>query len=113
MEPEARYTLIGAVVLALAAAAIAGFLWLSSSGRGSDYRFYTVFFEHQSLDGLQVGGSVNMRGINVGRVEDYEIGDDTINRVRVTLRVARETPVRENTVSTSGWARITDSTWPW
>ena len=97
MEPEARYTLIGAVVLALVAAAIGGFLWLNSSGRGSDFRFYTVYFEHQSLDGLQVGSAVNMRGIMVGRVERYSIEPDNINRVRVLLRVERQTPVRQNT----------------
>ena len=36
-------------------------------------------------------------GITVGRVENYEIEPDNINRVKVLLRVARETPVRENT----------------
>ena len=97
MEPDTRYTVIGAVVLALTAAAIIGFLWLSSSGRDSDFRFYVVYFEQQSLDGLQVGAPVNMRGIAVGRVESYEIEPDNINRVKVLLRVARETPVRQNT----------------
>lgn len=97
MEPDTRYTVIGAVVLALAAAVVLGFLWLSSSGRDSDFRFYTVYFEHQSLDGLQVGAAVNMRGIAVGRVESYEIESDNINRVKVLLRVTRETPVRDNT----------------
>ena len=97
MEPDTRYTVIGAVVLALTAAAIIGFLWLSSSGRDSDFRFYVVYFEQQSLDGLQVGAPVNMRGIAVGRVESYEIEPDNINRVKVLLRVTRETPVRQNT----------------
>ena len=97
MEPDTRYTVIGAVVLALLAAAIGGFLWLSSSGRSADFRFYTVYFEQQSLEGLQVGANVNMRGVTVGRVEDYSIQPDNINRVKVLLRVARETPVRENT----------------
>lgn len=112
MEPETRYSVIGAIVLALSAAAIVGYLWLSSAGRDSDFRFYTVYFERQSLDGLQVGGNVNMRGITVGRVESYEIARDNINRVRVLLRVARETPVRENTAATvsrnlvTGIARI-------
>ena len=97
MEPDTRYTVIGAVVLGLVAAAVFAFLWLSSAGRDSDFRFYTVYFEHQSLDGLQVGAAVNMRGIAVGRVESYEIVPENINRVKVLLRVARETPVRENT----------------
>ena len=97
MEPEARYTTIGAVLLGLVAAAIAAFVWLSSSGRASDFRFYTIYFERQSLEGLQVGGDVNMRGVKVGRVEDYTIARSNINRVAVRIRVARETPVSENT----------------
>jgi phospholipid/cholesterol/gamma-HCH transport system substrate-binding protein len=99
MEPEARYTLIGAVLLALIVAAIAVFVWLTSSGRASDYRYYTVYFERQSLEGLQIGGDVNMRGVKVGRVEDYTIARANINRVAVKVRVARETPVSENTTA--------------
>jgi len=112
MEPDTRYTVIGAVVLALVAAAVVGFLWLSSAGRDADFRFYTVYFEHQSLEGLQVGSAVNMRGITIGRVESYQIEPDNINRVQVLLRVARETPVRENTKASvsrnfvTGLARI-------
>jgi phospholipid/cholesterol/gamma-HCH transport system substrate-binding protein len=97
MEPETRYTVIGAVVLALTGAAIFGFLWLSSTGRDSDFRFYSIYFERQSLEGLQVGANVNMRGVTVGRVEQYSIQPDNINRVKVLIRVARETPVRVNT----------------
>ena len=97
MEPDARYTVIGAVVLALAAAAVLAFLWLGRSGSASDYNYYTVYFQHQSLEGLQVGGNVNMRGITVGRVEQFELSRDDINRVKVRLRVSRNAPVRENT----------------
>jgi phospholipid/cholesterol/gamma-HCH transport system substrate-binding protein len=56
-----------------------------------------VYFERQSLEGLQVGANVNMRGVTVGRVESYSIQPDNINRVKVLVRVARETPVRDNT----------------
>jgi phospholipid/cholesterol/gamma-HCH transport system substrate-binding protein len=99
MEPEARYTLIGSVLLALAAAVVGAFVWLSSSGRAADFQFYTVYFERQSLEGLQTGGDVNMRGVKVGRVEDYAISRDNINRVAVRLRVGRDTPVSENTTA--------------
>lgn len=112
MEPDTRYSIIGAVVLLLSAAAVAAYLWLDTSGRAAGFHFYTVYFERQSLEGLQVGGSVNMRGIAVGRVEGYEIQADNINRVQVTLRVARDTPVSDNTYATvtrnllTGIARI-------
>jgi len=97
MEPEARYTLIGSVLLALLVGAIAAFVWLSSSGSKSDFQFYTVYFERQSLEGLQIGADVNMRGVKVGRVEDYTIERENINRVAMTLRVTRTMPVSENT----------------
>ena len=97
MEPDTRYTVIGAVVLALVAAAVFGYLWLSSSGRESDFRYYTIYFERQSLEGLQVGANVNMRGVTVGRVEQYSIQPNDMNRVKVLIRVARDTPVRDNT----------------
>jgi phospholipid/cholesterol/gamma-HCH transport system substrate-binding protein len=99
MEPEARYTTIGAVLIALIVAAAGVYVWLTSSGRAADFRYYTIYFERQSLDGLQIGADVTMRGLKVGRVEDYTISRDNINRVSVNIRVARETPVSENTTA--------------
>jgi phospholipid/cholesterol/gamma-HCH transport system substrate-binding protein len=99
MEPETRYTAIGTAVLALALAAALAFVWLSDTGRAADFRFYTIYFERQSLEGLQIGGDVNMRGVKVGRVESTSISRDNINRVRVRIRVARETPVSVNTTA--------------
>jgi phospholipid/cholesterol/gamma-HCH transport system substrate-binding protein len=99
MEAEARYTYVGAAVLLLIAALVAGVVWLKDvGGRGSYYR-YAIYFEHQALDGLQIGADVNVRGIKVGRVEDYALSDDKVNRVRVEIRVDRRVPVRTNTVA--------------
>ncbi|MCO5106300.1 MAG: MlaD family protein [Burkholderiaceae bacterium] len=97
MEPEARYTLVGAIVLALIAAASAAYVWLAQGGGAAGYRFYLIRFESQSLDGLQLGSDVNMRGVKVGRVQQYSISRDNINRVEVVVRVDRETPVSRNT----------------
>lgn len=98
MEPETRYTFVGAVVLLVVAAAVAAVLWLAGGG-ARDGRFYAIVFETQSLEGLQVGGDVNMRGIKVGRVERLTIERDNINRVRVRIRVDGQTPVSDNTVA--------------
>ena len=99
MEPETRYTLVGASVLALAACAVAMLLWLSGGGASKDSRFYAIVFEQQSLEGLQVGSDVNMRGVKVGRVEGFTIDRENINRVKVRIRVDAPTPVSENTVA--------------
>ncbi|MCD6734190.1 MAG: MlaD family protein [Burkholderiaceae bacterium] len=97
MEPEARYTLVGAVVLALVAAVSIAYVWLAREGGAAGYRFYAIHFEKQSLDGLQLGSDVNMRGVKVGRVQEYSISRDNINRVEVVVRVDRQTPVSRNT----------------
>lgn len=99
MEPEARYTAIGAVLLVLLLSLVAGAVWLMRAGGRADSRAYTVYFEHQSVEGLQVGSAVEMRGIPVGRVKRLVISGDNINRVQVTLRVDAKTPVSVNTVA--------------
>jgi phospholipid/cholesterol/gamma-HCH transport system substrate-binding protein len=99
MEPDSRYTIIGLIVLGLMAAVLASFVWLTGSTGGSEFRYYTIYFERQSLDGLQVGGDVNMRGIKVGRVESYQILRENINRVNVLIRVDAKTPVSTNSVA--------------
>lgn len=99
MEPEARYTMIGALVLALAAALAVALLWVSGVGSAANFHRYLIVFEKQSLEGLQVGSDVNMRGVKVGRVETFGISRDNINRVSVEVRVDLETPVSTNTLA--------------
>jgi len=107
MEPESRYTLVGAIVLALAAIMVFGYVWLAGIGSADDFRYYMVHFERQSLEGLQIGSDVNMRGVKVGRVEQYSISRENINRVDVVVRVDRETPVSVNTRAVVGRNLVT------
>ena len=97
MEADARYTLVGATVLALAAALVAGLLWLKDIGGRGEFTRYSIYFEHQALDGLDVGGEVNLRGIKVGRVESYALSGARPNRVRVDVRVDSRVPVLTTT----------------
>ena len=99
MEPEARYTAVGATLLALVVVVVLAMTWLARTGARADFRYYTIYFERQSLEGLQIGGDVNMRGVKVGRVESYSISRQNINRVQVTVRIDRSSPVSTNTVA--------------
>jgi ABC-type transporter Mla subunit MlaD len=99
MEAEAKYTYVGIALIALVAALIAATVWLNRSGARGDFKYYTIYFERQPLDGLQIGADVDMRGIKIGRVEDYDLLAEKINRVRVTIRTDRRAPVRTNTVA--------------
>jgi phospholipid/cholesterol/gamma-HCH transport system substrate-binding protein len=86
-------------VLVLVAALVAAVLWLQGFGGQGQFNRYAINFERQALDGLQVGGDVNLRGIKVGRVEDYALSDDKLNRVRVEVRIDRRAPVYTNTAA--------------
>jgi ABC-type transporter Mla subunit MlaD len=99
MESEARYTLVGATLIALVVAVIGGIFWLKAAGAREDVKQYTIYFQRQSLDGLQVGADVTMLGVSVGKVADYAIDARTLNQVRVTVRVAERTPVSQATTA--------------
>ncbi|MBC8119788.1 MAG: MCE family protein [Burkholderiaceae bacterium] len=99
MEAEAKYTYVGIALIALIAALVTGVVWLNRTGSRGDFNHYTIYFERQQLDGLQMGADVDMRGIKIGRVEDYDLLAEKINRVRVTIRTDRRAPVRTNTVA--------------
>jgi ABC-type transporter Mla subunit MlaD len=97
MEADARYTVVGATLIALVVAAVGALVWLKSSGSRQDVDRYTIYFQRQSLDGLQVGADVTMLGVSIGRVEAYSVDRRTMNRVRVTIRVTSLTPVTPQT----------------
>jgi len=99
MEAESKYTYVGLALVILVAALVTGVIWLNRTGTRSDFNYYTIYFERQPLDGLQLGADVDMRGIKIGRVEDYQLQAENINRVRVTVRTDRRAPVRTNTVA--------------
>ncbi len=99
MEPDVRYTFIGATLVALAGIAVLAILWFTQAGsHGADAK-YEIVFVRQSLEGLQIGGDVTMRGIKVGQVVDYSLSPREINRVSVLIRIKRDAPVTENTVA--------------
>ncbi len=99
MEAEAKYTYVGVAVLALIAALVVSVVWLKRTGAERDFARFTIYFQEQALDGLAVGSDVDMRGIKVGRVLDYGLSPDRVNRVRVDVRIDRQAPVLENTVA--------------
>ncbi|MCP5278721.1 MAG: MCE family protein [Thiobacillus sp.] len=95
MEPEARYAWVGVAVLALVALVAGGMYWLTGGTENKLVKRYVVYFEKQSLEGLQIGSDVRMQGIKVGKVEDYAISPGQARRVRAVLQVDARTPVLE------------------
>lgn len=100
MEPQARYALVGTVIVILSAALVVFVLWLNRTGLQRDTDPYLIFFRQQSLDGLQVNSDVRMRGIKVGFVVNFNIVREDVTTVRVEIRVDAGTPVRTTTEAT-------------
>ncbi len=97
MEPEAKYTLVGTVVLVLLALVVAAAVWLKGSGGERDDVPYKIYFARQSLEGLQIRGDVKMKGIKVGSVSSFRISLRHPGSVEVVIRVNDSTPVLQTT----------------
>jgi len=97
MEPEAKYTLVGTVVLILLALMTAAVVWLKSTSGQRDDVTYKIYFARHSLEGLQIRSDVKMRGIKVGSVTGFRISASHPGTVEVVIQVDDSAPVRQST----------------
>lgn len=97
MEPEAKYTIVGAAVIILVALIAAAVVWLRSSGEGADAHRYKIYFERQSLEGLELRSYVTMRGMRVGSVTGLRFSPVRPGAVEVFITVEPTTPIRQST----------------
>jgi phospholipid/cholesterol/gamma-HCH transport system substrate-binding protein len=97
MESEAKYILVGAVVLLLSGMTAFAAFWMGVGNREGIPAIYKIFFKDQSLAGLQVGSLVTMRGIRVGSVQSFRILPSEAAGVEVIIGIERTSPVRTTT----------------
>jgi len=99
METKVNFAVVGAFVLVLGTALIAGVLWLSSgkSFRAS-YDTYLVYMS-ESVSGLSPDAPVRYRGVQVGRVHRIALAPGDVEQVQLTLDVERGTPIKQDTVA--------------
>jgi len=100
MEPEAKYTLVGATVLVLLALIIVAAVWLQGAGGERGDTPFKIYFARQSLEGLQIRSDVKMQGIKVGAVTGFRISARRPGSVEVVIRVDGSTPIRQSTHAT-------------
>lgn len=100
MEPEAKYTLVGATVLVLLALITVAAVWLQGAGGERGDVPFKIYFARQSLEGLQIRSDVKMQGIKVGAVTGFRISTRRPGSVEVVIRVDGSTPIRESTHAT-------------
>lgn len=94
-----NYAWVGAFVLVLGAALIAGVLWLASGGAFKQkYDFYRAI-EDESVAGLNLNAPVKYNGVDVGKVRKIHLDPDNPERVILLFAIAHGTPVKEDTVA--------------
>lgn len=74
-------------------------VWLQGRDEGIATQRFTLYFSHQSLDGLQIDSAVKMLGVKIGRVVDYAILPGHSRRVRVVIQVDQRAPVLEGVLA--------------
>ncbi|MEO6896027.1 MAG: MlaD family protein [Caldimonas sp.] len=97
MEPEAKYTLVGASALVLVGLLAAVIVWLLASGQRQEVQGYTIYFAKQSLEGLEVRSDVRMKGIRVGAVTGFAFSTKRPGTVEVSIGISPKAPVRTST----------------
>ena len=101
MEPEAKYTRVGAAALILVALLAAALMWLKSSGEGANAHRFKIYFEKHSLEGLEPRSYVTMQGMKVGSVTGFRFSSSRKGAVEVFLSLDPGTPVRQSTTATT------------
>lgn len=98
MEPKVNYLVVGSFVAILGVAMLAAILWLGKSDYRGVYERYEAYMR-ESVAGLSVDSTVKYRGVDVGRVKEIALNPDNPEEVRLTLDIARGTPIKTDTIA--------------
>ncbi|MFN4090269.1 MAG: MlaD family protein [Alphaproteobacteria bacterium] len=96
METRANYIAVGAFVLVLFFGLVGFTLWIAEFRTQTAYNSYDIYFTG-SVSGLREGGPVSYRGVTVGEVEDIRIDPANVERIRVTVLIRDDTPIKTDT----------------
>jgi phospholipid/cholesterol/gamma-HCH transport system substrate-binding protein len=99
MESKVNFAVVGAFVLLLGVALIAGVLWLSSEkSLRPTYDTYLAYMS-ESVSGLSPDAPVRYHGVQIGRVRKIALAPGDAEKVQLTLDVDRGTPIKQDTVA--------------
>lgn len=99
METRINYAVVGAFVVALTLAMIVVIVWLSSGLTHVRYERYVSYME-ESVAGLTPDSPVRYNGVPVGSVREIDLDPSDPKRVRVSMDIARGTPILTSTTAT-------------
>lgn len=98
METRAAYVAVGTFVLALSIGVLIAVLWLAHAQFNEAKTRYDIYFAYVGT-GLGQGSPVRISGVTVGRVIRVGLDADNPGRVRVTVEVNADAPIRSDSVA--------------
>jgi len=94
-----NYALVGAFVLVLGAALVAGVLWLAAGGAWQKtYDMYQAVME-ESVAGLNLNAPVKYNGVDIGKVQAITLDGTNPKKVNLLFAIEQGTPVKEDTLA--------------
>ncbi|TSA20423.1 MAG: MCE family protein [Betaproteobacteria bacterium] len=99
MESRVNFAIVGAFVLVLGALLIGGVLWLASDKAYRQASTTYQVYMNESVSGLSLDAPVRYRGVQVGGVRRIALAPNQAEQVLLTLEIARDTPVKEDTLA--------------
>ncbi|MDY7562463.1 MlaD family protein [Pseudomonas sp. 10B1] len=106
METRAHHVLIGLFTVIVVAAALLFGLWLAKSSVDTAFKDYEIIF-NEAVSGLSRGSAVQYSGIKVGDVVQLRLDPEDPRRVLAQIRIAGETPIKEDTMAKLALTGIT------
>ena len=91
--------MVGAFVLVLGAAFVAGVLWIASGGAFQKKVDLYLAVENESVAGLTLNAPVKYNGVDVGKVQDMRLAPGNPGEVRLVFAIDRGTPIKDDTVA--------------
>ena len=96
MDDKVNYTLVGAFVLALGAALVAGVLWLAAgTGKREAMDPYAAIIT-ESVAGLNLNAPVKYLGVDVGKVSLIRLDPQNSRQVLLQFRIEPGTPIKSD-----------------
>ncbi len=108
METRAAYVVVGAFVLALVAGLLVAVLWVAHGQLSQAQTRYDIYFA-SVVTGLVEGSPVQISGVQVGRVVAVALDPRNPQRVRVTVEVGANAPIRSDSVASIEMQALTGS----
>ena len=99
MEDKVNYGLVGAFVVVLGAALIAGVLWLAAGLNTQKKVTPYQSIVQESVAGLSLDAPVKYLGVDVGKVSQIAIDPQNSRQVRLQFLIEQGTPIRQDSVA--------------